>query len=165
MAKDREEIAIENAKWIIEKYWQANEGMMRRASTLVGFLGIELGVLGALNKKNFPDNPHFVWALVGASFLIVLSVGFLLWSLRDKKFEFPKFEKLNAVHQVKAGDIHKSVLNFVLSPTDADYGMYQNLHDENEKIANRFRYGSILATFGQGLLFVALLISWLEETK
>lgn len=164
MYEDKYEVAVENAKWVIEKYWQANEGMMKRASTLVGFLGIELGVLGALNKKNFPENRCFVWALIAASGLIVFAVGFLLWSLRDKEFEFPEFEELNKVHEVENSKIHESVLSFILSPSNDKFGMYQNLHNENEKIADRFRYGAILATFGQALLFLALVINWLEKS-
>jgi hypothetical protein len=66
---------MENAHWIIEVYWQANEGMMKRASTFVGLLGIELGVLGALDKKNFPDLTCFIYALILAGALIVLSIG------------------------------------------------------------------------------------------
>jgi hypothetical protein len=163
MKQNNFELAIENARWIIEKYWQANEGMMKRASTLVGLLGIELGVLGALNKRNFPDQPCFIYALILAGALIVLSIGFLLWSLRDKDFEFPEFEKLNYVHKVDPDKIHENVLEFILSPLDSKYGMYQNLHKENEKIANRFRFGSICATFGQFFLFIALAINWLGK--
>ena len=163
MKQNNSELAIENAHWIIEKYWQANEGMMKRASTLVGLLGIELGVLGALNKKNFPEQPCFIYALILAGAFIVLSIGFLLWSLRDKEFEFPEFEKLNAVHQVDKDKIHENVLEFILSPLNSKYGIYQNLHNKNEKIADRFRYGSICATFGQFFLFIALVINWLEK--
>lgn len=163
MSQDKYELATENARWIIEKYWQANEGMMKRSSVLVGLLGIELGVVGSLESKNFTENPHFYFALIGAAASIVLSIGFLLWTVIDKEFDFPTIENLNAVHHVDDSEIKKSILDFTLQIKYPKYGLYQNLAQENEEIAFRFRLGAILAVLGQGLLLLAFLINWIEK--
>ncbi len=163
MSQNKYEVATDNARWIIEKYWQANEGMMKRSSVLVGLLGIELGVIGNLDSIKFTQNVHFYLALIGAALLIALSIGFLLWSIIDKEFEFPSIENLNAVHQVDDSDIEKSVLNFTLSVSYPKYGLYQNLTQENREIAFRFRFGAIFAILGQVCLVIAFMINWIEK--
>lgn len=155
MKKKNHSIVIENFHWIVEKYWQANEGMMKRASTLIGFFGVELGLLAALDKKYLPKSVCFVALLSLATILIGIGIGLLLWSVRDKDFDFPEFELLKKI------DSEQSVIDFLLSEDEPKRSIYQNLASENKHVSDRFRWGTNTAALGQVLLIAALIYSWI----
>jgi len=154
MKKENPSIVIENFHWIVEKYWQANEGMMKRASTLIGFFGVELGLLAALDKKYLPRSVCFVALLSLATILIGIGIGLLLWSVRDKDFDFPRFQQLKKVSS------EQSVINFLLSEDEPKRSIYLNLASENKHVSDRFRWGTNTAALGQVLLTAALIYSW-----
>ena len=155
MKKKNHSVVIENFHWIVEKYWQANEGMMKRASTLIGFFGVELGLLAALDKKYLPKSVCFVALLSIATILIGVGIGLLLWSIRDKDFDFPRFKHLKTV------DSEESVISFLLSEDEPERSIYRNLSKENKHMSDRFRWGTNTAVLGQAVLIAALIYSWI----
>lgn len=64
--------------------------MISRASALAGLLGIELGFVGTLKTDKFTENASATWFLILASASIVVSICFLVSSIRDKEFQSPK---------------------------------------------------------------------------
>jgi hypothetical protein len=155
MEKKNHSVVIENFHWIVEKYWQANEGMMKRASTLIGFFGVELGLLAALDKKYLPKSVCFVALLSLATVLIGVGIGLLLWSVLDKDFDFPRFEQLKKI------DSEESVISFLLSEDGPERSIYRKLSNENKHISDRFRWGTNTAVLGQAILIAALIYSWI----
>lgn len=47
---------INHARWILEKRWDANNELMQRASAILGFTGVEIGILGAMNPNLESEN-------------------------------------------------------------------------------------------------------------
>jgi hypothetical protein len=42
---------INHARWILDKRWDANDELMQRASAVLGFTGVEIGILVAMNPN------------------------------------------------------------------------------------------------------------------
>lgn len=57
MSKDYEPFN-ETTRWLLDKQWEANSELMKRASTLLGFIGVEFGVLAALRSEDFKMVPY-----------------------------------------------------------------------------------------------------------
>lgn len=45
-----------HARWILEKRWDADSELMRIASAILGFTGVEIGILGAMNPNLESEN-------------------------------------------------------------------------------------------------------------
>lgn len=90
-----------------------------------------------------------------ATILIGIGIGLLLWSVRDKDFDFPEFELLKKI------DSEQSVIDFLLSEDEPKRSIYQNLSSENKHVSDRFRWGTNIAALGQVLLIAALIYSWI----
>lgn len=153
---------LELSKWIIEKYWLANEGMMQRASTLAGLLGIELGFLGSLNVEKFNEVIFAKYLLVLASVALVLSIAFLVISIRDKEFEFPTFDLFASTVKKKTATPNKNLVRFLLSEDDKSRSLYRNLERENEQISKYFTRGTNSAILAQIILAIAFGIKWVS---
>lgn len=162
MKNEVAESNLELSKWVIEKYWMANEGMMQRASNLAGLLGIELGFLISIDVKTFSQNVCAKYLVVFASVTLAFSIAFLVISIRDKEFEFPTFARFSTAVKKKTDTPNANLVKFLLSEDDESRSLYINLHRENDQISKYFTWGTNSAILAQFFLAVAFGIKWLS---
>ena len=160
MSKDKNHSKLELSRWLIDKYWAANEGMMSRASALTGLLGVELGFVGTLKSDKFSKNAIATWFLILASAAIVVSICFLVSSIRDKEFKFPKPAVFARVMKAETNNPDEALMDFLLSEDEPHRSLYRNLVRENKQISKHFTRGTNAAIVAQIALAIAFYFKW-----
>ena len=157
------EAFTQHARWIIEKSWDANNELMRRASALLGFTGVEIGILGAMNPEQFERIPGGVFVFAGVLLLLIFGLVSLVMSLRDKHFEYPSLSRLiwEANSERKDGDL--VLFEYVLNLPDPANSLESNLVAENKEITKWFSRGLLFVTGAQILLGLLLILKWTAQ--
>ena len=133
---------------------------MRRSSALLGFTGVELGVLAALKPDQFANVHGGVWIFALVLISLFLSFGSLVLAVRDKPFEYPSLAKLDWVLKNDSVDSDQTLYELVLNLEDPSKSTEANLIRENGQISHWFSIGVRIAGFAQLILAVLLFLRW-----
>lgn len=133
---------------------------MKRASTLLGFIGVEFGVLAAFRSGDFHKVPYGIWLFSIVLVALLLSFYSLLMSVRNKHFSYPSLAKLNWLVNNSKQKADKTVYMFIDNVEDPSDNLNSNLADENFEITKWFGRGLALALIAQVVLTLILILNW-----
>lgn len=148
-------------RWQLEKVWDANNELMHRASTLMGFIGVEFGVLATLSKDRYSSVS--ILKIFFAMVLISLLASFvsLVMSVRNKHFTYPSLKKLDWIVRNSKGRPFEEIYRYIQNVEDPDKNLESNLVEENHEITKWFGRGAVLATVAQVFLVLIIVLDWL----
>lgn len=154
---------ISEARWLLDKQWEANNKLMRRASTLLGFIGVEFGILAKLSKSDYIEVPYYKVIFSFVLLLLMASFACLVLALRNKPFNYPSLDKLAWIAKHSKRAPSKDVYEFIQNVEDPKQNLDSSLSQENEDITKWFGRGSALALSAQVLLGLLIILSWFEN--
>ena len=151
---------LEHIKWIAERFERMNEQLLTLSSTFIGFLAVELGLLGQIEKKTFDSNhPAFRVGVAGLACLALSIISFFvaLWSLN---FALPKLEDFHSLLSVEKDALEVEPLRLMLSTDEGDRNIQKSLEGENRHINRYYKAGLVLGAVAQIFIVVLLFTIW-----
>lgn len=153
MKSETAQILTQQAQWIVERIERINEGLMTRSSVAIGFLGVELALVG---PKEHKGADYYQLATLG---LLVISIGFFiaaLWSFKSSTLpNFNEIEQsLTATNAVQI----KTPLNQLIMAKNKDKSIYSSLVKENNRRGWTYETGLIFLVLSQISLAVFMII-------
>jgi hypothetical protein len=140
---DAAKALLEHAKWIAEHFERMNEQLLTLSSTFIGFLAVELGLLGQIDKSKINKNvPTLTLGIAGLCSLAVSIICFFVasWSLG---FQIPKLEDSQSISALDPKDIQIEPLRLMLSTDQNDRNIQKSLESENRHINRYYKLGLI----------------------
>ena len=159
---DYEEINshVLQARWFAERLENMNEALAQYSGVFIGFLGIELVLLGQTPQEDFLRNSYSKSIALISSFLIILAIGLFFIALWSKKFEMPVLSDLrNAWDNPRENRINET-LDILISEDGPAGNIMRSLFEENEHLNRYYRWGIIAAGISQISLVVFVLSRW-----
>ena len=157
---DASKALLEHTKWIAERFERMNEQLLTLSSTFIGFLAVELGLLGQIEKKTFDSNhAAFRVGVAGLACLALSIISFFvaLWSLN---FALPKLEDFQSLLRVDKDDLEVEPLRMMLSTDEGDRNIQKGLESENRHINRYYKAGLVLGAIAQIFIAVLLFTIW-----
>ena len=147
--------------WMVERFERINEQLMARAATFLGFIGVELALLGQLGVNEYNHHAKVGFALaISACAALLLCVFFLIQVLHSVEFDVPDEKILYTVMDAGIGKkITKPLKDLMDYPTGRN-SWFAWLEAENSHRESNFRY-ALKATFlAQILVAVFITARW-----
>jgi hypothetical protein len=157
---DAAKALLEHTKWIAERFERMNEQLLTLSSTFIGFLAVELGLLGQTEKKTFEHNrPAFWVGVAGLVFLAISIISFFvaLWSLN---FDLPKLEDFQGLLNVDKEVLEVEPLRMMLSTDEGHRNIQKSLESENLHLNRYYKAGLIFGATAQILIAILLFTIW-----
>jgi len=154
---DAQDHLLVHARWVAERFERMNEQLLTLASTFIGFLAIELGLLAQISLKSFRGD---IWAkAIGCFALFLLFIGIILFfiTLLSNNFEIPKLEDFQASAHLDTKEMRNESYRFMISSEESNRNIQKSLEDENIHLNRYYKPALIVSGMAQ-LLVVTLLI-------
>lgn len=148
------------AKWLAERFERMNEAISHRASTFLGFLGVELTLLGQISVTDHPNDRLALAMTVLACALLIASIYFLLETLSTKDFDLPEWSDIQSVREEKIENISKFPLD-VLMHQRGNQAYFQSLDEENSTLAKNYSLALKLAFIAQIVVGLLIISRWM----
>ena len=134
---------------------------MRRASTLLGFIGVELGILSQVQVAEYRDVPYYKFILPVILLFLMASFVCLVWSLRNKPFHYPSLAKLEWLAKNSDKGASEVIFDFIQNVEDPSQNLDSSLSGENLEISKWSGRGLALALVAQFLLGLLIVLNWI----
>ncbi len=156
---DYEEINshVLQARWFAERLENMNEALAQYSGVFIGFLGIELVLLGQTPQEDFLRNSYSKSIALISSFLIILAIGLFFIALWSKKFEMPVLSDLRNAWNNPRENRKNETLDILISEDGPAGNIMRSLFEENEHLNRYYSWGIIAAGISQISLVVFVL--------
>ena len=149
------------AFWMLERFERMNEQLMARAATFLGFLGVEIALIGQITLADFKIKQTLGATLcTSAVFLLLVSLYFFVSVLKPLDFNVPDERVIFDVIDKKANKkMTKPLKHLIDAPTGRD-GWFRALDDENKNRSEKFDHGLKFSLISQLLVAIYIVSRW-----
>ena len=151
-----------HAYWVSDLLAAANNNMLQRSATLIGFLGIEIAFIANWQPVDFVGVCYFKWLFALGALSALVSFFSLILGSNVKKFIYPNFDQIRfALRQTsaKAGLIPlKSLLK-----EDSAGDFYIQLLNENKRVSLSLKLGTYFLLVSQFCFGSLLILRWINS--
>ena len=151
---------LSHSRWIAERYERMNEQLLTLSSTFIGFIAVELALLGQAYRDTHKHGPVYPFSVAAIALVLsVLSFLIALWSLN---FEIPKLSNIqDAIENLDDKQLAKYELWTMTHGGENNRNIQKSLEKENKHINRYYKAGLILGALGQVAVGTFLMMQWL----
>ena len=149
------------AFWMLERFERMNEQLMARAATFLGFIGVEIALIGQITIKDFKINQTLGAVLCAmAVFFLLVALYFFILVLKPLDFHIPDERVIFEVFEKKVKKKMIRPLEHLIDyPTGRD-GWFSALDEENKQRSERFGHALKLSLFAQVIVAIYIISRW-----
>lgn len=151
---------LEHSKWIAERFERMNEQLLTLSGTFIGFLVVELGLIGQIDTRKVRHNGVARgFGIAGVILLAVSVIAFFiaLWSVR---FQIPRLQTFQEILAFPEKDIESEPLRLMLSSDERDRNIQKSLENENIHINRYYKAGLVSGGLAQICIVTLLIVLW-----
>ncbi len=162
MSKEFEEYSahVLQARWFAERLERMNEALAQFSGVFIGFLGIELVLLGQSAGDQGEEKTYIKILASLAAILLVLAISSYLIALWSGKFLMPSLLDLRDSWSNSEYTRLESPLRILTDENGPAGNILKSLYDENAHLNRYYRAGIILAGFSQLVILSFVLARW-----
>ena len=155
------EVLTSQARWAADYIGSANNQILARSATLIGFLAIEFSFIAAWNPSDFDHICNSQWFFGFGLLTIFCSVISLIWAGKIKGFKYLNFDQIRYARGLGSDEAGRIPLDALLQKNEGQ-DLFDRLKKENDHIGFYFNLGVGFLLAAQFILGLLILQRWVN---
>jgi hypothetical protein len=160
-SRETTEVLTSQARWAVDYIGSANNQILLRSATLIGFLAIEFSFIAAWNPSDFDRICNSRWYFGLGLLTIFCSVVSFIWAGKTKGFKYLNFDQIRYAQGRDSDEAGRIPLAALLKKNDGQ-DLFDRLKMENDHIGRYFNLGVGFLLAAQFLLGLLIFQRWVN---